>query len=413
MNAHAIISRRGLVGAAAIAGSALVAGCDVPAIGTGSETRPIISDSAGHGDDAAPEKEPEPTPAERALASMTREEKVAQLFMVTPEQLTGASVATIAGAMTEEALGRYPVGGLIYFSQNLVDAQQVRDLVQGSKRLGEAAGAGIAPFIGVDEEGGPLVARIANSGLFDVPHFPNMADIGATGDPAQAAEVGRTIGGYLAEIGFSLDFAPDADVLTNPANPVIGARSFGSDPALVASMVSAEVEAMLETGVMPCVKHFPGHGDTAGDSHTGAVYTVRTREEIEAAEFQPFRAAIEAGCPFVMVGHIETPNVAADGLPASLSPTMMTDVLRGELGFEGVIISDSFAMGAIVDNYGVADAAVRFFQAGGDMLLMPQNLAEAHAGVLDAINQGAISEERLDESVLRILSAKERAGLIA
>ena len=410
--AHHLMTRRSLVAGAGLAGaSILLSGCDaaVDALSGISDNLPILSDPAGHGGSGAAE----PTAAERTLETMTLEQKVAQLFFVTPEQLTGASVATVAGTKTAEALERIPVGGLIYFKQNITGAQQLRDLLAGTRELACGVGAGIAPFLGVDEEGGTLVSRIAKSGFFDVPTFPDMADIGATGDPSRAAEVGREIGSYLAEIGFNVDFAPDADVLTNPNNTSIGRRSFGSDPGLVASMVAAEVEAMLETGTLPCAKHFPGHGDTAGDSHTGAVYAERTREEIEACELEPFRAAIEAGCPFVMVGHIETPSFAADGLPASLSKTMMTDVLRDDLGFEGVIISDSFVMGAITQNYAPADAALRFFEAGGDMLLETEDLGGAYEGVLAAVREGLLSEERVDESVLRILRAKEIAGLIS
>lgn len=406
-----VISRRHAV-AAGVMGVALLSGCDAALEAPGIADAPEITDRPGSSP-VVENPDPEPTPAEKALARMTLEQKVAQLFFVTPEGLTGASVATVAGTLTADALAQIPVGGLVYFSQNLESAQQVRDLLSGTAALCRDAGAGIAPFLGVDEEGGPLVARIANSGLFDVPRFPNMADIGATGDPAQAAAVGTAIGTYLHDIGFNVDFAPDADVLTNPSNTAIGARSFGADPSLVASMVAAEVEAMRETGTLPCVKHFPGHGDTAGDSHTGAVYAERLRVDIEACEFAPFRAAIESGCPFVMVGHIETPNFAGDGLPASLSPVMMTDVLRGDLGFEGIVISDSFAMGAITQNYSPADAAVRFFQAGGDMLLMPADLRAAYQGVLDAVHAGTLTEERVDESVLRILTAKDEAGLLA
>ena len=370
-------------------------------------------DSSGDApSDQQPEPAPEPTVVERVLAQMTLEQKVAQLFIVTPEQLTGVSRATVAGGLTRDALARIPVGGFCYFGQNIVGNQQLRDLLAGTRELCAHAGAGIAPFLTVDEEGGRLVARVANSGYFDVQQFPNMADIGATGDAVRASEVGEAIGTYLHEIGFNVDFAPDADVLTNPANTVIGPRSFGSDPGLVSSMVSAEVAAMLKTGVLPCVKHFPGHGDTAGDSHTGAVYATRTREEIEACELRPFASGIEAGCPMVMVGHIETPNFAADGLPASLSTVMMTDVLRGQLGFKGVIVSDSFAMGAITQNFAPADAAVRFIQAGGDIILMPQNLQEAYDGLLASVVSGTIPESRIDESVKRVLIAKQTAGLL-
>ena len=413
------VSRRGFVAAAAMATAGL-AGCDV--LGgdsglTGDGDQPELFDRPGadrgsESADGAPSAAPQKSLAEQALDRMTLEQKVAQLFIVTPEQLTGASQATIAGPMTRDALSRIPVGGLCYFSQNIMSEWQLRDLLSGTRELARAAGAGIAPFLTVDEEGGPLVARVANSGCFDVRTFPNMGDIGATGDAARAAEVGSVIGGYLHDIGFNIDFAPDADVLTNPANPVIGPRSFGGDPDLVAAMVAAEVETMLKTGTLPCIKHFPGHGDTEGDSHTGAVFTQRSRAEIEAVEFKPFIAGIDAGCPLVMVGHIETPNFAADGLPASLSPTMMTDVLRGQLGFEGAIVSDSFSMGAITQNYSPADAAIRFFQAGGDILLMPSDLQAAYDGVLGAVRAGQLSEERVDQSVLRALTAKETAGLL-
>lgn len=352
------------------------------------------------------------SPVDAALSKMTLEQKVAQLFVVTPEQLTGVDVATSAGETTHAALERYPVSGLCYFGQNITGADQLRQMLASTRSYGAAAGAGVAPFLTVDEEGGPLVARVANSGYFDVQQFPNMAEIGAAGDTSQAENVGRVIGSYLHDIGFSVDFAPDADVLTNPANQVIGPRAFSSDAGVVSQMVAAEVPAMLGTGVLPCLKHFPGHGDTEGDSHTGAVCSTRTRDEIEQCELAPFRAGIAAGCPLVMVGHIETPNFAADGLPASLSKTMMTDVLRGELGFEGVIVSDSFSMGAITQNYAPADAALRFIQAGGDLVLMSPDLAASHQGIVDAVKGGAITEARVDESVTRILEAKQKAGLL-
>ena len=409
------ISRRSALAAAGCATASMLglAACDMPDASTDGDGRVVISDHPAEREPAEqPKPEPEPDPVEKLLGTMTLEQKVGQLFMVTPEQLAGVEIATIAGSMTREALSKIPVGGLIYFAKNLSSAEQVVSLLEGTVELAREAGAGIPPFLGIDEEGGPLVARVANSGLFDVERFPNMVEIGATGDPAEAAEVGRVIGTYLHEIGFNLDFAPDADVLTNPNNTAIGQRSFGSDPEVVAEMVAAEVEAMLETGTLPCVKHFPGHGDTAGDSHTGAVTAKRSREEIEGCEFAPFRAAIEAGCPFVMVGHIQTPNFAADGLPASLSSVMMTDVLRGDLGFEGVIISDSFAMGAITEYYQADDAAFRFFEAGGDLLLMSADLDLAYQGILDAVSAGSLTEERIDESVRRILTAKKQAGLI-
>ena len=350
---------------------------------------------------------------ERTLAKMTLGQKVAQLFVVTPEQLTGVAVATTCGKATAKALAEYPFGGLCYFSQNITGSHQLRDLLSDTRKACEKVGAGVPPFLAVDEEGGKLVARVASSGLFDVKRFPNMAKVGATGDERYAAKVGGAIGAYLRDIGFDVDFAPVADVLTNPANTVIGERSFGSDPDLVARMVASEVGAMLETGTLPCAKHFPGHGDTAGDSHTGAVCATRTREQIEGCELVPFRAAIDAGCPMVMVGHIETPNFAADGLPASLSPTMIGEVLRKQLGFDGLVVSDSFAMGAITQHFSAAEAATRFVAAGGDIILMPEDLPSAYQGLLDAVEKGKVSEKRLEESVTRVLATKRAAGILS
>ncbi|MCH3968124.1 MAG: glycoside hydrolase family 3 N-terminal domain-containing protein [Atopobiaceae bacterium] len=355
---------------------------------------------------------PQPTPAEALLARMTLEQKVAQLFLVTPEQLTGVETATVCGDLTRSALAATPVGGLCYFGQNITGDQQLRDMLSDTLAASKASGAGVPAFLTVDEEGGPLVARVAKSGCFDVATFPSMARIGATGDTSKAAEVGTTIGGYLHDIGFNVDFAPDADVLTNPDNKVIGSRSFGSDPDLVASMVSAEVTAFLPTQVLPCVKHFPGHGNTAGDSHTGAVTTDRTMADLESCELRPFSAAVAAGCPLVMVGHISTPNATSDGLPASLSHEMVSGVLRGTLGFTGVVVSDSFSMGAITKTYDAATAAVDFLSAGGDMVLMPEDLSSAYQGVLSAVSAGTLDEDRIDESVGRILAAKESVGLL-
>ena len=402
-----LVSRRGLIAGIGAATALALAGCSGGSASASSGT------GTGAGSSAASASKKPADAVERLVGSLSLERKVAQLFIVTPEQLTGVDAVTQAGDATRSALGRIPVGGICYFGQNITGEQQLRDLLAGTRDMAREAASGMAPFLTVDEEGGSLVARVANSGFFDVQRFPNMAQIGASGDTDRAAQVGSVIGGYLHDIGFNLDFAPVADVLTNPHNTVIGSRSFGSDPALVSSMVAAEVTAMAGTAVLPCAKHFPGHGDTAGDSHTGAVRSVRTRDQITDCELKPFEAAIKAGCPLIMVGHIETPNYAADGLPASLSRVMMHDVLREQLGFTGCIVSDSFQMGAITDRFGSADAAVRFLQAGGDIVLMPQDLQKAYEGVLTAVKGGSLSGERVDESVRRVLAAKQRAGLIA
>lgn len=411
------VSRRSFIQLAALAGaSGLSAGCSAQESASEGSIETIADkpeNAAGSaGTDASKSGVPAPTVTEKLLASMTLEQKVAQLFFVTPEQLTGVSPVTAAGDITKAALKNLPVGGLVYFSQNITGEQQLRSMLANALAFSKESGAGIPLFTGVDEEGGPLVARVANSGLFDVEHFPNMASIGATGDASEAAYVGTSIGSNLHDIGFSVDFAPDADVLTNPNNSVIGPRSFSSDPSVAADMVAAEVEAMLQTGTLPCAKHFPGHGDTAGDSHTGEAVSYRTADDLHACEYKPFEAAARANCPFIMVGHIQTPNAAGDGLPATLSKIMITDALRGIVGFTGVVISDSMGMGAITQYYSQADAGVKFLAAGGDMLLMPDNLNEMYQGVLDAVSNGTLTEARIDESVARIIAAKQAAGLI-
>lgn len=400
------LTRRQALGALGCASALALGGC-----ATGRQEGP----AAGPGPEAEPDATVEPEPqsaAERLLSSMTLEQKVAQMLFVTPEQLTGVDCATEAGPLTKEALAKLPVGGVVYFGGNIAGDRQLRDLLSGTVELSRGAGAGIPVFTGVDEEGGPLVARVANSGHFDVERFPNMWWIGESGDADRAAHVGGVIGSYLRDIGFSVDFAPVADVLTNPDNPVIGHRSFSGDPDVCAQMVSSEIEAMLQAGTLPCAKHFPGHGDTQGDSHTGAVTSWRSVDELCACEYVPFKAAIDAGCPFVMVGHIQTPNAAGDGLPASLSRVMITEELRGRLGFAGVVISDSLCMGAISRNFEPEDAGVRFVAAGGDVLLMPSDPWAAHQGIIDAVYSGSLTEERIDESVLRIIAAKQAAGLV-
>lgn len=335
------------------------------------------------------------------IAGMSLEEKVAQMFFVTPENLTGVDVATQAGETTRQALTQYPVGGLIYFSKNIYDEEQLTTMIRNSQSYSE-----IPLFIGVDEEGGSLVARIANNPAFQVETFPNMAEIGATGDTSKAFEVGNSIGSYLKKYGFNLDFAPDADVLTNPENTAIGDRSFGSDPNLTAQMVAEEVKGFQQQNVIPVLKHFPGHGGTAEDSHHGAAVLNRSLEELENAEFLPFKAGIEAGANVVMVGHLQVPQLISDDTPASLSSELITGILREKLGFDGIVITDSLSMGAITEYYTPDEAAVRCIQAGGDMLLMPQDFKTAYEGVLNAVKNQTIPESRIDESLSRIFHVK-------
>lgn len=335
------------------------------------------------------------------LENMSLEDKASQLFFVRPEALTGVGTAVQAGEMTRDAMQSYPVGGVILFSENIEEEQQLRTMLANFHSYSR-----YPLFTGVDEEGGTLVARVANSGMVAVPLFPNMQEIGNSGQPEKAYEVGASIGGYLQELGFNVDFAPVADVMTNPANTVIGERSFGSDAGLVSQMVSQEVRGMQEQKVSAVLKHFPGHGDTSEDSHTESAVLNKTADELRAVEFLPFQAGIEAGADMVMVGHISVPQITGDSTPATLSGTIITEYLRGELGYDGIVITDSMSMGAIVNYYDPNQAAVQVLQAGGDMILMPQDFFAARQAVLDAVADQTLTEERLDESLRRIYRVK-------
>lgn len=397
--AGAMPTRRAFVCAGlAACGALALGGC-----GTGGSSG---QDAAGaEQDDAQGGEAPDPLTerVEQTLASLTLHQKVCQLFCIRPEALTGVGQVVAAGDTTRAALEENPVGGLVYFGQNITGADQFRALIADTAAMPMP----VKLFLAIDEEGGPLVARVAKSGFFDVPVFPSMLDVGAAGDPAAAYEVGDAIGTYLADLGLNVDFAPVADVLTDEASS-IGSRAFSGDPQVVAAMVEQEVVALQSHGVSATAKHFPGHGGIQADSHTGAAVSECTLDELRACEFVPFHAAIEAGVDLVMVGHISTPNAAADGLPASLSPTAITGWLRGELGFDGIVTSDSLDMGAVTDYFESDQAAVAFLQAGGDLILDPHDFALARQGVLDALADGTLTEERIDDSLRRILRVKLR-----
>lgn len=344
---------------------------------------------------------------EAKLTTMTLRKKVGQLFWVRPETLDfslNPEKKTLTQTMRQN-LEQYPVGGIAVFKKNIQDENQLSALIADFQSASK-----IPMIVAVDEEGG-AVARLANHEAFSLPKYTSARDIGKTGDPEQARQMGRTIGGYLRFYGFNLDFAPVADVDSNPANPVIGRRAYSTDAQQTAQMVAAAVEGFHEAGMLCTVKHFPGHGDTGQDSHYGTATSYKTWEEMKAMEMLPFEAGIAAGADVVMTAHITTPNATTDGLPASLSYTMITERLRGELGFQGVIVTDSLGMYAIKNHFTPAESAVAALRAGVDVLLMPSDLRAAFDGVVQAVEDGTLSEERLNESVRRILTLKQKAGL--
>ena len=338
------------------------------------------------------------------ISGMTLEEKAAQLFMITPEALTGMDPVTAAGETTRKALEEYPVGGIIYFRKNLVNPEQVRTMTANIQTYAMER-TGLPLLLSVDEEGGS-VTRFGNNPGFDFDASADMKAIGESGDPQQAYELGERLGSFLYDLGINMDNAPDADVLSNPQNTVVRDRSFGSDCEVVSEMALAELRGLESQGVIGLLKHFPGHGATAGDTHEGYAYTDASLEEMKANELVPFADGIEAGVDVIMVGHISCPQVTGDDLPASLSEKMTTQILRQEMGYDGFLITDAMNMGAVSENYSSSEAAVAAIRAGIDMILMPQDFQQAYEGILNAVESGELTEERIDESLRRITALK-------
>ena len=404
------ITRRRFVWLAALAGGSLaLSGCAGDGSnGTGGPTGVDGSGGEGAGDGQNPEAAAVAARAavDERIGAMTLEQKVAQLFIVTPEALVeGVSQVTQAGDMTREGVTAHPVGGIVYFAQNLLDPEQTTTMLANVKQFYADAG-NVAPFIAVDEEGGTVV-RVADNEAFGAQDVGDASALGSAGDTEAAKRAAEQIADYLMPLGFNLDFAPVADVVDPLRSDTMGLRSFSSDAAVAADMVRAEVEGFRDKKMLCCAKHFPGIGAAAGDSHEGAITIEATNEELETVDLVPFRAAIEAGVPMIMVGHVSLPNIVGDSTPAPLSSAVVQGMLRDSLGYTGIIVTDSLSMGAITDYYTPAEAAVAALKAGCDIPLMPERLDEAYQGVLSAVQVGEMTEERLDESLTRILTAKQ------
>ena len=343
-----------------------------------------------------PEPTPTPDPVAEALAAMTTQEKVGQL-------LVAGIGGTEAGEDGLQAVQDYQVGGVILFGRNVESVQQLADLTNELKTLN---GDNTPLFLCVDQEGG-RVDRMPP----EVDDLSSAYDyIAAGGDPL---ERGKVLAAQCAAFGFNLDFSTCLDIWSNPDNTVIGDRAYGSDPHTVTSAGLAVNQGLEQGGVIPVVKHFPGHGDTSTDSHVDLPVVDKTAEELQEFELIPFQEAIDEGTPCVMVAHILMTQIDPD-LPASLSPKVVDGLLRQEMGFDGVVCTDDLTMGAISNTYGMGEAAVMAVEAGCDLLLVcheADNLTAARDALLSAVDAGRISMERLDESVYRILSLKQEYGL--
>jgi beta-N-acetylhexosaminidase len=341
----------------------------------------------------------------KMMAEMSLHEKICQLFVVTPESLTGYDLVTESGAATLEALKEYPVGGLIYFAQNLENVEQTKTMLAATAESNSTV-SDIPLFFAVDEEGG-IVARCAEK--LGTTEFKPMYKYRKKGADT-AYKNAYTIASDIAELGFNLDFAPVADTWSNPDNTVIGTRAYSDDFEQTAELVASAVKGFKDGGVVCSLKHFPGHGDTAEDSHVGMASSYKTVDELENAEYLAFESGIEAGADMVMIGHITMVNI--DNQPASLSKTIITDELRGKLCFDGVVVTDALAMGALANYYSSDEISVAVLKAGGDLLLMPEDLESAVKGVEKAVKNGDLTEKRIDESLERVLRLKKDRGIL-
>ncbi|GAB46914.1 glycoside hydrolase family 3 protein [Mobilicoccus pelagius] len=358
--------------------------------------------------------------ARRVLRRMTVEEKVGQLFTcyvhgasatdVTDEE--AAKNLTMFGVRTgAEAVAKYHLGGILYFawSNNVNDPRQIARLSNGLQKAALAARVPVPLTISVDQEQG-VVTRIGPPATL----FPGAMALGATRNSGDAMAAGRVTAAELRAMGVTMDFAPDADVNVNPANPIIGVRSAGSDPSLVSAVVKAQVAGLQAPhGVSAAIKHFPGHGDTAVDSHVGLPTITHDLDEWTRVDLPPFAAGIHAGVDVVMSGHLVVPALDASGDPATLSRPILTGLLRERLGFRGLVATDGLMMAGVRQKYGDDEVAVRAILAGADMLVQSPDVPTAYTAVLEAVRAGRIPMRRLDESVLRHLQLKAVRGVVA
>ena len=358
------------------------------------------------------------------IDKMTLEQKVAQLFVVSPETLTGVDSVQYAGDMTYQALQDYPVGGIVFAKDNIDSSSQFGTMTDNLQSYSEEI-SGLPLFLAAAEEGGSASVLGNNDNLDEYYEnsysdddsdyssssansvhsgAPSMSEIGRKDDSTNAYEAGKSIGSLMSAYGLNLDLAPVADVLSGNSTG-IGNRTFGTDAQTVSDMALEVIRGIQEEDVNAAMKYFPGYG-AASSNMSGFQVINSSLDELKKKEFLPYSNAIAQGMDFVMVGHISVPNVTGDDTPASLSEKMISEVLRKDLGFKGIVMTDYLNDKTIVKNYGGADAAVKAIQAGADLLLEPDDLEAAYEGVLKAVKKGDITEDRLDESIYRILRVK-------
>ena len=336
------------------------------------------------------------------MRNMTLDDRIMQLFIVNPEMLTGEKY-TVSLKNAKELMAEYPVGGVILYGQNIVSESQLQDLT-GAFQTGAQEARKMPLFVAVDEEGGS-VSRIANKLGYAFLPAP-----GETQDEEAAFLSGSAIGAYLKPLGINLDFAPVADVKIGEEGG-IGLRSFSAYPSTVSAMASRMASGLRQEGVIPCYKHFPGIGGTARDTHNGRAVSLRTMEEMRGTELIPFERGVLEKIEMIMVSHLTFRELDRE-YPSALSHAVITGLLRTEMGYDGVIITDAMRMRAVTTEFTQKQALILSIQAGADMILLPQNLKAAARYIKDAVANGTLTEERIDESVERILALKIAFGLI-
>ena len=394
---------------------------------TVSETAPEVSADTETADTV---KEIDYSKCDELLANMSTEDKIAQKLMPTFRYFTNENgelaAVTDMNSDISDLLNKHGFSGVILFAQNISTAEQTVKLIGDMQTANAAAQNRPQLFIGVDQEGGSIT-RID----FGTSFCGNMA-LAATGNPDNAKQCGNAIGSELAALGFNVDFAPVVDVNSNPSNPVIGTRSFSDNADTAALFGSAFMQGIQSQGVSAALKHFPGHGDTSTDSHTGLPCIYKTYAELKSSDLIPFQKCADLGSDMIMTAHIQFPEIETETytsistgeeitLPATLSKTIINDILRGDMSYDGVVITDAMQMDAIAENFDSLDSAQLAFNAGVDILLMPmdtyspedfEELSQYISDIAELADNGTISMESIDSSVLRILKLKQKRGLL-
>ncbi|MEW5852923.1 MAG: beta-N-acetylhexosaminidase [Myxococcota bacterium] len=392
------------MGTAARTGTALLLGAVTLALGMSAHA--AMAPAATSSPAAAEDLPPAPrvvagVDLEPILNGMSLEQKVGQLLFL-------SFGGTEMDERTERLLREKRPGGVALFSRNIVNRKQLRALTHDVK---DVMAADIPPFLAVDQEGGTVIRLKDHATL-----LPSAMALGASRSPSLSEAAGRAVGADLRAAGFNMNFAPVLDVNSNPDNPVIGARSFGEKPELVAELGASFIAGLRASGVAAVAKHFPGHGDTTEDSHYRLPSLPHDLDRLMRLELAPFKRASDEGLAAVMTAHLALPRIAEEpDLPASLSKNVLTDMLRKRLRFGGIIMTDGLEMEAVAGRYGAGNAAVRAVKNGADMVMVlwyPERKNEVHRALLHAARTGEIPAPRLDDAVLRILGEKAKLGLL-